>query len=198
LLKLQALAGTNISLTRFLQFLKQLACYNDIQESLMLFPILFATLFSFSANNDTLKHKLPVYNVVANTVVNKTQLLRLVNQVRAKGCQCGDTYYYPVAPLTWNDQLEAAAQAHSNDMLSRKYFNHISPEGNNAGVRLDKAGYNWGAFGENIGMGYQDESEVVAAWKASAGHCKNLMNGKYTEMAVARAGTYWTQTFARK
>lgn len=132
------------------------------------------------------------------TVVNKTRLLRLVNDIRGKGAQCGDTWY-PAAPvLSWNDQLESAAQAHSNDMQARNFFAHVSPDGFNAGYRIDKAGYNWATFGENIGKGYRDEAEVVAAWKASPGHCKNLMNGKFTEMGVARNGSYWTQTFGRK
>lgn len=133
-----------------------------------------------------------------NTLINKTQLLRLVNGIRTRGCNCGDTWYGPVAPLTWNDQLEAAAQAHSRDMQTRNYFAHKSPEGHNAGIRLDKAGYNWSAFGENIGMGYRNEEEVINAWRESPSHCKNIMNGKFTEMGVARAGSYWTQTFGRR
>ena len=133
-----------------------------------------------------------------NTVLNKTKLLRLVNNLRTSGCKCGDTQYGPVAPLQWNDQLEAAAQVHSNDMEARKYFAHRSPEGNNAGYRLDTTGYKWKAFGENIGMGFRNEDEVVAAWKESPSHCKNMLNANFTEMGVARAGVYWTQTFGKR
>ncbi len=133
-----------------------------------------------------------------NTILNKTKLLRLVNNLRAEGCKCGDTWYKPAAPLQWNDQLEAAAQAHSNDMETRKYFAHRSPEGNNAGLRLDKAGYKWKAFGENIGMGFRNEDEVVAAWKESPSHCKNMLSANFTEMGVARSGVYWTQAFGKR
>lgn len=130
--------------------------------------------------------------------LNKSKVLRLVNDIRNKGCQCGDTWYGPAAPLVWNDQLEAAAQSHSNDMLSRNYFAHRSPEGKNAGFRIEQAGYKWLSYGENIGMGYRDETEVVQAWKSSPSHCKNLMNGNFKDMAVARNGQYWTQTFGKK
>lgn len=132
------------------------------------------------------------------TTLNKTLLLRLVNDIRSKGCQCGNTYYNAATPLTWNDQLEQAAAAHSNDMQTKRYFGHTSPNGDNAGERIDRAGYSWMAFGENIGMGYRNEAEVVQAWKESPSHCKNLMDKKFKEMGVARTEKYWVQTFGSK
>ncbi len=130
--------------------------------------------------------------------LNKTTILRLVNSFRSKGGKCGDTWYQPAPLLTWNDLLEQAAMVHSKDMQARNYFNHFSPEGDNAGERIDKVGYQWMTFGENIGLGYKNEMEVVEAWKKSPGHCKNLLNPKYKEMGVARVGQYWTQNFASK
>lgn len=166
-------------------------------KTVMVVHFLLATLISWSCSKEPINSDPPGEKSGSKTV-NKTQMLRLVNEVRAKGCQCGDTWYNPVAPITWNDQLEKAALAHSNDMLTRQFFSHISPEGNNAGERIELAGYNWAAFGENIGMGYKDEAEVVAAWKSSPSHCKNIMNGNYREMGVGRAGIYWTQNFAKR
>lgn len=160
----------------------------------MLLSFITACMLAFGPVADTALFPPPN----PNTVLNKTKLLRLVNNLRATGCKCGDTQYGPVAPLQWNDQLEAAAQAHSTDMETRKYFAHRSPEGNNAGFRLDKAGYNWKAFGENIGMGFRNEDEVVAGWKQSPSHCKNMLNANFTEMGVARSGVYWTQAFGKR
>ena len=44
--------------------------------------------------------------------------------------------------------------------------------------------------------------DAVAGWIKSPGHCANLMNGGYSEMAVAYAvdarssmGVYWVQQF---
>jgi uncharacterized protein YkwD len=130
--------------------------------------------------------------------VNRTLMLQLVNDVRKRGCQCGDTYYYPALPLTWNDQLETAAYSHSSDMAKNKFFAHLAPDGSKAGQRIERAGYLWKAYGENIGQGYKTEKEMVAGWLASPGHCKNIMNKNFKEMGVARVGTLWTQTFARK
>ncbi|HEU4469558.1 MAG TPA: CAP domain-containing protein [Flavisolibacter sp.] len=130
--------------------------------------------------------------------VNKTTLLQLVNKVRSEGCKCGDTYYAAAPPVTWNNQLETAAQVHSNDMFEKKYFSHVSPDGSNAGDRIEKAGYNWRAYGENIATGYKTEQDVVKGWIGSPTHCKNIMNRNYTEMGVARKGNYWTQEFGRR
>ena len=134
----------------------------------------------------------------AFTDVNKITILKLVNEARKKGCKCGDTYYYAAPALTWNEQLEKAALAHSTDMNTKKYFSHTSPNGDRAGERIEKAGYRWLAYGENIGMGFKDEKEVVEGWLKSPGHCKNIMNKDYKEMGVAKVGKYWTQEFGAK
>lgn len=130
--------------------------------------------------------------------VNMSQLLQLVNEVRQKGCQCGDTYYYPTTKVSWNSQLELAAYSHSSDMYRNRYFSHTGSDGSSAGVRIDRTGYNWMAYGENIATGFTTEKEVVDAWIKSPGHCKNLMNKAYKEMGVARVGNYWTQEIAAR
>ena len=127
--------------------------------------------------------------------VNKTVLLQLVNDARKKGCRCDGTWYPPVAPLSWNNQLERAAYGHSSDMFRNKYFSHTGSDGSGTGERMTKAGYNWRFYGENIAQGYSSEKEVVAGWLSSPGHCANIMSKNYREMAVARVGDYWTQDF---
>ena len=128
--------------------------------------------------------------------LNKTVMLQLVNEARKKGCQCGDTYYYPVAPLKWNTQLEAAAYSHTADMYKKNYFSHTGTDGSRSGDRIAREGYKWRAVGENIGTGYKTEKAVVEGWLQSPAHCKNIMNKLYKEMGAARVGTLWTQAFA--
>jgi uncharacterized protein YkwD len=130
--------------------------------------------------------------------VNKKILLQMVNQVRQKGCKCGDTYYPATTSLGWNPQLEQAALVHSNDMYVNNYFSHASKDGSKAGNRIDKAGYSWKTYGENIAFGYGSETDVVKGWLKSPGHCKNIMSKSFKEMGVARVGDYWTQVFATK
>lgn len=153
---------------------------------------LLAVLLSYTTSagpGDPIPKNVPVS-------LNKTVMLQLVNEARKKGCQCGDTYYYPVAPLKWNPQLEAAAYTHSADMYQKGYFSHTAKDGSRAGDRISREGYNWRAVGENIGTGYKTEKAVVEGWLQSPAHCKNIMNKLYKEMGAARVGTLWTQAFA--
>lgn len=172
-----------------------------MKTTAILISILGAVLFSACSKKDTEAVPALVENPTISNLpatVNRGQLLQLVNEVRQKGCQCGDTYYYPTTKVSWNSQLELAAYSHSSDMYQNQYFSHTGLDGSNAGVRIDRTGYNWMAYGENIATGYSTEQQVVDAWIKSPGHCKNIMNKAYKEMGVARVGNYWTQEFATR
>ena len=158
------------------------------------FSLLLAIVVSFTKSAGSTE---PVVGNSTSTV-NKTVMLQLVNNVRKKGCQCGDTYYPSAPAVTWNDQLEKAALTHSKDMFANNYFSHKAQDGTNAGSRIDAAGYHWRTYGENIAMGYRNEQEVIAGWVSSPGHCKNMMNRAFKEMGVAKEGSYWTQEFGAK
>ncbi len=162
----------------------------------MLFPLLFAALVSLSCSKAVEPVDPPgASESQALNTINKTVIIQLVNEARKKGCHCGDTYFAPAPPLNWNDLLEKAAYNHAKDMYRNNYFNHTGKDGSNVSERMDRVGYKWRAYAENIGFGYKDEKEVIEGWLKSPGHCKNIMSQKYKEMGVARVGNYWTQTF---
>lgn len=124
------------------------------------------------------------------------ETLKLVNDIRAKGCKCGNKFYEPVGALVWNDLLESTAMGHSKDMADNNYFGHENKSGFTAEVRLEENGYPWRSYGENI---YQNTdpshsaADAVQAWKDSPGHCVNMMKPHFTEMGVAQYKGYWTQ-----
>lgn len=128
--------------------------------------------------------------------IDKQKVLGLVNEARAKGCNCGGKYFSPAPPLSWNNKLEMAAEKHSNFMKATNNLSHTGENGSNAGQRITLAGYKWNAYGENIAVGYANEEDVVRGWLKSAPHCKNLMNSGLKDMAVMRNGSYWTQVLA--
>ena len=172
-----------------------------MKSTMELFSIAFALIISACTKEEITKPANatePVTVSALPTSVNKTVLLQLVNDVRKKGCKCGDTYYGPVPAVTWNDKLTIAAYNHSEDMYKNRFFSHVAPDGSNGGVRIKRAGYPWLAYGENIATGYKTEKEVVQGWIESPGHCKNIMSKFFKEMGVARYGNYWTQTFGAK
>jgi uncharacterized protein YkwD len=132
------------------------------------------------------------------TSINKQVLLDLVNQQRSKDCLCGTKPFKAVSPVRWNNMLETAAYKHSKDMAEKNYFSHTGKDGSQPSHRIEKEGYEWQAYGENIyrTKGYDaNEEEVIKAWIKSPHHCENIMNPLFTEMAVAKFGTAWTQVF---
>ncbi len=125
----------------------------------------------------------------------RASILQEVNDLRTKGCTCGSKRMPPVAPVTWNEKLAAAAQRHASDMARNGHFDHTGTDGSTNAQRVVQAGYQWRAVAENIAYGYQTPAAVVAGWVKSTGHCQNMMSAAYTEMGAAREGVYWVQTF---
>lgn len=126
-------------------------------------------------------------------------VLQRVNAARADGSVCGMQTLPPAAVLQWNDILFSAAARHSLDMAARNYFSHDTPEGISFSQRLTTEGYAWRAAGENIAAGQTSVNSVMSAWLASEGHCRNIMNPGFAEVAVACVSqpgtafvTYWT------
>ncbi|MET8044488.1 CAP domain-containing protein, partial [Micromonospora sp. NPDC005215] len=118
------------------------------------------------------------------------EVVDLVNAERAKaGC----------AALSIDDKLMTAAQKHSQDQADNKNMSHTGSDGSNAGVRLDRVGYAWRTYGENVAWNQQTPAAVMDAWMNSSGHRANILNCAFTEIGVGIAssnGPYWTQVFA--
>ncbi|MFG1842321.1 CAP domain-containing protein [Micromonospora sp. NPDC049175] len=118
------------------------------------------------------------------------EVVDLVNAERAKA-GCG--------ALSIDDKLMTAAQKHSQDQADHKNMSHTGSDGSNAGVRLDRVGYAWRTYGENVAWNQQTPAAVMDAWMNSSGHRANILNCAFTEIGVGIAtsnGPYWTQVFA--
>jgi uncharacterized protein YkwD len=104
-------------------------------------------------------------------------VLRETNALRAR---------HGLAPLAADDRLAAAALGHAIDLARRDYFAHETPEGRTLRHRTDAAGYPaQSAVGENIAYGHPTAAAVVAAWEASEGHRRNLLNPAFRAMGAA-------------
>ncbi|MFI6780767.1 CAP domain-containing protein [Micromonospora sp. NPDC050276] len=118
------------------------------------------------------------------------EVVDLVNAERAKaGCKA----------LTIDDKLMTAAQRHSQDQADHQNMSHTGSDGSNAGVRLDRVGYAWRTYGENVAWNQKTPAAVMDAWMNSSGHRANILNCAFTEIGVGIAssnGPYWTQVFA--
>jgi uncharacterized protein YkwD len=133
-----------------------------------------------------------------------SDIVALLNAERARGASCGSRgSYSPTGSLQWNTTLESAAIGHSQDMAANNLFSHVSSNGGNLAVRVDATGYEWLLLGENIAGGFSNASATVAAWMASDGHCANVMNPQFQDIALAcvpgtaatQYQSYWTLDF---
>jgi uncharacterized protein YkwD len=118
--------------------------------------------------------------------------------------------------LNWDSDLGNIARTHSEDMASRNYFEHDSPEGCDPTCRGSKIGYrcykDYGSYymegvAENIYQGnlydsitylngipihdWNDAEEIahqtVQGWMNSPGHRENILTDTYTEGGIGIA-----------
>lgn len=99
--------------------------------------------------------------------------------------------------LTYSATLEQVAKSHANDMATRGYFSHTGANGSSVGDRARAQNYQWCFVAENIAKGQKDLAQVMAGWKSSKGHYKNMMHKKAREFGLARgAGNTWVMVLA--
>ncbi len=120
----------------------------------------------------------------------RRRLLCLMNRARAR---------FGLPPLRANRCLHRVASRHAHDMVRRRYFGHVTPNGWDPGRRARMSGYvprsgRW-AVGENIAWGIAGAARpawVVRAWLRSPGHRHNLLSRRFRDagIGVARGTPY--------
>lgn len=140
---------------------------------------------------------------VRATPAMASRALELVNEVRARGAQCGPQSFGPAPPLSLSGTLASVALGHATDMAVHDYFEHQDLSGQSPADRVRAAGYQEKLVGENIAYGPQSVEEVVKGWLASPGHCQNIMDPRFAQMGiglapgrVSRRGLFWVQLLA--
>lgn len=127
----------------------------------------------------------------SSTATDADRILTLVNAERTSG---------GLSSLTRNGLLDAAAQAHANDMRAYSFFSHTGSDGSTISDRATAAGYSWTAIGENIGEGNLSPEDMMALWMNSAGHRANILSPNFTELGVGindSGTTLWVQVFGK-
>lgn len=121
----------------------------------------------------------------------------LVNVINAKRQELG------LSTLVTSALLMQVAEAHSQDMATRRYLEHASPEGVHAGERIRLAGYKWYYWGEVIAGGSASPQAVFDDWMGSPLHKAVLLDGVYEEIGVGfvyddttKYHNYWTVNLA--
>jgi uncharacterized protein YkwD len=110
-----------------------------------------------------------------NTDSFDQQILNLVNEERAK---------VGADPLQINEQLDQAADLHSQDQASINTMSHTGSNGSDMGSRVQDTGYQYSTAGENVAAGYPDAEAVMAGWMGSDGHRENILNPSFEHLGV--------------
>ncbi len=113
-----------------------------------------------------------IASIIASSLVQQTNSERL----RIK-----------ISDLKTNVKLEQSAKLKANDMASKGYFAHNTPDGKNPWYFFNMAGYDYEYAGENLAVNFVESKDVTNAWMNSKSHRDNILNDKYTEIGIATA-----------
>ena len=101
------------------------------------------------------------------------------------------------SPVTQNAALQAAAQAHAEDLAARSTLSHTGSDGSSLSDRIARTGYGACFAAENIARGQPSIEAVMTSWRNSPGHYANMVNASARHYGFARAGDAWVLVLAR-
>jgi uncharacterized protein YkwD len=120
----------------------------------------------------------------------EAKMLELVNAERAKE---------NLLPLKADPELVPVARAHSQDMFSRSYFSHVTPEGKTPADRIRASNVRFLTAGENLALG-PTLRICHQGLMNSPGHRANILRPSYGRLGIGildggRYGLMITQNF---
>lgn len=109
----------------------------------------------------------------------EAQMLNLINSIRAQ---------HGLGQLTVIQSLTDIARTRCQDMVSRGYFSHYSPEGTTFFNIMRNNGISWSNAGENLGSSnpasYGTPNAFINAWLGSPSHRDNMLRSHYRYIGV--------------
>ncbi len=106
--------------------------------------------------------------------VAEAEMFRLINEERRKA---------GMAEISWSPEMVVVARAHATDMWERRYFGHFSPEGEDVGDRLARAGIDYTLAGENLALA-PTISTAHTGLMNSPGHRANILEAKFGKVGI--------------
>lgn len=119
----------------------------------------------------------------ANSVMTSSSLLAETNVARTSE---------HLSTLAANHTLAEAAQTKAQDMVTKNYWSHDTPDGVTPWHFISSAGYKYQTAGENLAYGFGDSQQVVTAWLNSPEHRANVLGETYTQVGfgIAKSDDY--------
>lgn len=125
--------------------------------------------------------------------MSEARLLALTNATRVKE---------GVPTLAPNLELREVARKHAQDMLTKGYFSHVSPQGKDALVRTQEASISVLSVGENLANAPTVEVGH-AGLLASPGHRRNILSSDFNQVGIGvidagKHGKMIVEVFAKR
>lgn len=108
--------------------------------------------------------------------IDANEILYIVNQERVQ---------YNLDVLTQNEDLQNAAQAKADYLMTEQFFSHTGKNGEPFSTWVKQTNYAYLRIGENLAIFFANNEEVVQAWLNSETHRKNILNPYYSETGLA-------------
>lgn len=105
--------------------------------------------------------------------------------------------------LAISASLRRAAEQHTWDMTSHRFFDHIGSDGSTPAERVARAGFRASAVEQLIAANSGSAEQVLAAWMGSAAHRDRILSRQMTHIGAfydyapgSPLGHYWTVDLA--
>ena len=95
-------------------------------------------------------------------------------------------------------ELDAAAQAHADDLAKFGYFAHTTPDGGAVWTYVINPGYDYQAAGENLAENFAEPLSEEWAWMKSPDHRANILQQHFRDIGVGIKGRYVVVMFGEK
>ena len=116
---------------------------------------------------------------VTSPAAGELRMLDLLNQARKTA---------GLAALQPDEELQAVARAHSEDMAEHHFFGHVSPTTGTTDDRYRRSGVVVAAFGENVAEADSAETAYDGLMD-SPGHRANMLGVLFTHVGIAAVST---------
>lgn len=116
------------------------------------------------------------FTITTSTTDKKAEdtMLTVINQERKK---------VGLNPLVTDDKLQALAITHAQDMLSRGYFSHNTPEGKTPFDRMNDASIVYQYAGENLALS-ANVGTAMQGLMQSPGHRANILSPNFKKIGI--------------
>ena len=92
---------------------------------------------------------------------------------------------FELSPVRLEPRLTAAARNHAQDLAAFDRVSHTGSDGSSLQVRLQRAGYDAYAAGENISGGQRTFEDAFRAWRMSPVHREKLLAEHARDIGIA-------------